>query len=324
MRFRNALVALLVVASPAALAAQKLTPYDVFVFRDFNYTYSEVNGRLAVGGNANLLHWRVGNELTPGYSDFGLVVGGNMTSNEGSVAQGQTYAGGTYAGNGTTGFPAAYPAPVGGASPIDFLSESARLTKISNDFAAMFTTGSVHLVNNELNFIGKGGYNVFSVAIADLQNAPGGYDFVTPAGATNVVNVLGSSSSSAFYNSGFFFDCTQVANQSSCLGGTNDNTPADAGRTVWNFNQQTALVFGGPVHGSLMAPNAAVTFGPGDVVGTIVVGSADSSPDGSAEFYNSSEFNGELVQTPEPATLGLVAIGLAGIVGVTRRRKRTT
>src|SRR5450756_1084969 len=41
MRIRNALVALVVIASPATLAAQKLTPYDVFVFRDFNYTYSE-------------------------------------------------------------------------------------------------------------------------------------------------------------------------------------------------------------------------------------------------------------------------------------------
>jgi choice-of-anchor A domain-containing protein len=320
MRHPLTFVAMLAIAASVPAAAQTLTPYDVFVFNDFTHTNSETNGRIAIGGNATLTNWRVGHMLANGFSDFSLVVGGNLTSTDGSVAQGKTYVGGTYTGT-NTGYPAAYPAPIiGGPSPVDFMGEMARLTAISDAYAAMVANGTTQNVNGELNFIGTSSYNIFALTIAELQAGTAGYQFVTPVGATNIVNVLGSSSASAFSNTAYYFNCTQVATSSSCETGTNENTPSAASLTLFNFNGQSAVNIGGPVHGSILAPHAAVTFGYGDVVGTVVVNSATAN----AEFYDARDFVGPaVVSTPEPATMGLVALGLLGI-GAVRRRKRTS
>lgn len=312
------LAALIVVAPIVPLAGQVLTPYDVFTFQDFLHSNSETNGRLAVGGNGTFSHFGVGAGLPSTFSDFSLVVGGNMTADEGSVFAGATFIGGTLTAT-NTGFPAAHPPQVGGTSPVDFSSDQLRLTDISNHYALMSPTGSTQLHSGELNFVGNSSFNIFSVTMAMLQAGTAGYEFVTPFGATNIVNVLGSSNSSALNNTAFFFDCTQIQTSSSCLSGANANTPADAARTLWNFNQQSTLDFGGPVHGSILAPNADVTFGPGDVVGTVVVKSAA----GNAEFYNTHEFTGELpvTSTPEPASIVLMATGLVGIAGAGLRKK---
>jgi choice-of-anchor A domain-containing protein len=319
MRFRSGLIALLAIAAVAPAKAQTLSPYDVFVFQNFRLTTSEVNGNIAIGGNATFTNWRVGHMLAPGYSDYGLVVGGNLTSTDGSVAQGRTYVGGTLTQT-NTGYPAAYPPENGGPSPVNFLAESARLTAISNSYAAMAANGTTQLVNGELNFIGNSAYNIFEVTMAMLQAGTAGYQFVTPAGSSSIINVSGSSPNSVFNNTAFYFDCTQVATSSSCQTGTNENTPAAAGRTLFNFNTQTDLVFGGPVHGSILAPYAHADFGRGDVVGTIVVRDADAL----AEFYSNSDFIGpvpDVTATPEPASLVLMGTGLLMVAGLARRRQ---
>ena len=320
MRLQSySLLAFLAVAAPAvSVGAQVLTPYDVFVFNNFAMTSTEVNGTLAVGGSASLTSFGVGRFLTPGFSGNSLVVGGNLTTTAGQIFEGQTIVGGTNS-NTLTSFPFAYPPQAG--MPIDFLAESMRLTAISNAYAGMTANGTTQLLGGELNFIGTSNYNIFNILISELQAGTAGYEFVTPVGATNIVNVSGTSASSAFNNTAFYFDCTQIRTSSSCVTGTNEATPRAAALTLFNFNQQTDLVIGGPVHGSIFAPNAAVTFGSGDVVGTVIVNSAVSS----AEFYSNHDFSGELpsavTATPEPATFGLFALGLAGLVGVVRRRK---
>ncbi|MES2179741.1 MAG: choice-of-anchor A family protein [Gemmatimonadota bacterium] len=316
---------LLSVAPAVELAGQGyISPYDVFVFGDFTHINSETNGRIAIGGNADMTNWGVGQFLPVGYSDYSLVVRGNLTSLEGGVFQGRTYVGGTISAV-NTGFPAQYP-PESGTSPVSFDSEIARLTAISNGYAAMATNATTQYNGGQLQFLGGAGVNVFSVTIAMLQAATAGYAFVNPGGATNIVNVLGNSGTSAFNNDGFFFDCLDANDANSCQTGANESTPAAAARTVWNFNQQTTLSLDSPdhdtpVHGSLFAPNAFVTFGYGDVVGNVVVGSATSH----AEYYANHDFVGELPppsETPEPATLGLVATGFIGLAGAARLRKR--
>ncbi|MDB4916226.1 MAG: motif putative anchor domain protein, partial [Gemmatimonadetes bacterium] len=93
---RLSLLALVAAAPSAPLAAQTLSPYGVFVYNDFFHSYSETNGRLAVGGNAVLNHWGVAQFLPASqYNEFTMVVNGNVNANEGSVFHGKTYVGGT-------------------------------------------------------------------------------------------------------------------------------------------------------------------------------------------------------------------------------------
>ena len=314
---RFSLFALAAIAAATPVAAQTLTPYDVFVFQNFTMYNTEVNGTLAVGGNADLSKFGVGRflEREGSYPDYSLVVGNGLKTREGSIFSARSYAGGPldtlY-----TAFPAGKPLQTTGPSPINFAAESARLTAISNTYAAQTATGTTRLSGGELKFIGSSDYNVFQVSIDMLQAGTAGYEFVTPKNARNIVNVIGSSSQSAFNNTAFYFNCTDVNSSASCETGSNENTPTSAAFTLFNFNSQTYVDFGGPVHGSILAPNADANFGYGDVVGTVVVKNAYAN----AEFYSNRDFG--VTPTPEPATLGLLATGLVGIVGVARRRKR--
>src|SRR3990172_11745975 len=109
MRKFNPFVAALIGAALISPAAQAATPYDglnVLIRDNFQSQYSEVQGVLAVGGNATLFNYGVDLLSTPygGAGGYGLVVGGNLTFSSGSVGTlitnpAQTYYGGALSGS---------------------------------------------------------------------------------------------------------------------------------------------------------------------------------------------------------------------------------
>src|SRR5262245_16817585 len=80
--------------------------YSAFVLHDANLFFSDVQGRLAVGGNATITGYAVGDHLanSNGTRDD-LVVGGNLDFSNGQVFNGNAVYGGTGAIAANSGHP---------------------------------------------------------------------------------------------------------------------------------------------------------------------------------------------------------------------------
>src|SRR3989304_4782919 len=95
-----------VLVSPAAHAATAFDGLNALIQNSFQSQFSEVQGVLAVGGNATLFNYGVDLLSTPygGAGGYGLVVGGDLNFSYGAVGTpvtnlAQTYYGGTLNGS---------------------------------------------------------------------------------------------------------------------------------------------------------------------------------------------------------------------------------
>jgi choice-of-anchor A domain-containing protein len=221
--------------------------YNALFFHSITSTYSDTEGKLAVGGNATLEGYSVGDKVSNVGAE--LVVGGNLSYINGQVDGGDVVYGGTlnskwFGLNGGTATQA--------ASPINFAQINSDLTAKSMELAAKPATGTVVNRFGGLYLTGtKTDINYFNLTAAQLGKT-WGINISAPAGSTVIVNISGTTANFKF--AGY-----------SLSGGIN------ASNVLLNFSQATTINLNGVgIEGSILAPKAHLNFDNGQIRGTVV------------------------------------------------------
>lgn len=298
--FTSAAFAVVLVVSPLAALAESSSPagdFNAIIFHDMNATSGGTEGRLAVGRNAKLQWYSVGQNLSnsKGARDD-LIVGGDLNAIGGwQVQKGNAVYGGSLIAAPTT--------PNGSVlkgSPLDFNLLEANAIASSLLYGGLTPTGSAVYDGYSTLTINAplAGLNVINVDGA-LWSKTGISNRVVnaPAGATVLVNISGTTNA--------------MSGGMSLKGGVTRND------VLWNFYETESLTQSSmALLGSLFAPQAHFQLSGGSVDGQAILASADTINGGGFRHYT---FNGSLPPVPEPLTLSLLTLG---VIATASRRAR--
>jgi len=209
---------------------------------------SDTEGRMALGGTAQLANYSVGYVLpnSNGTRDD-LIVGGNTTYNSGQVNNGNA----VHSGTGSypnVGFPHGTARQ---GTILNFNSAFTTLRANSTHLAGLTVNGTTTFQYGTLTLTGNNaGLNVFTVLGSNLATA-NGLNITAPAGSTVIVNINGTADG--------------MQNFGINVNGT------DRQHVIYNFYQATGLTLGGiGVQGSILAPWAAINFTSGQINGNLI------------------------------------------------------
>jgi choice-of-anchor A domain-containing protein len=246
----------LVCPPPSTCIEVRLNDYNVFVTGDYTLG-TDVEGRVAAGGNISLTNFSVGWRLPASDTAPVLVAGGNLTLSQGGVWGDAAY-GGTYSASSVTyvrGAPAQ-------GSPVDFSARAAGLRALSTRLAGLPATGIARRESwGGLMLSGTSPeVNVFSLNASDFTGAVL-LSIDAPAGSLAVLNIHGAS---ATLSGGHAFS-----------GGI------DQRGVLFNFVEATSInAQGYGLWGTLLAPNAQVNFSNGSFDGGIYARSLTGNAEG--------------------------------------------
>ncbi|MCJ8503136.1 choice-of-anchor A family protein [Desulfatitalea alkaliphila] len=170
--------------------------FNALVFEDFSSVASAVEGRLAVGGQLNLNHYRVGNKVSAHPLSNVVVVGGDVHLPLGKIFNGHLVAQGSIGG---VGMPVLKSMARGATAqgqvdiPLDFAMMREYMEGLSADIADLPATGTGVIQYGTLTLSGDGTseLQVFCIDAVDLMTAHTFRVHNIPAGASVIFNIPG-------------------------------------------------------------------------------------------------------------------------------------
>lgn len=254
--------------------------YNLFILGDLDQSNTDSQGRVAVGGNANLNNFSIGLEMDPSEGqrdDF--IVGGNLSFADGTVVSGNITHGGS-ANLTNVDIPNGELKQI---TPINFATTDSQLKDISQDIKQYIINGEVTDESGTLVFTGDEAVNVFSVNGTQLANATG-LDFNVTDNSTIYINVSGKT--------------INLSNFEMFLKTTGAN------RVLFNFYEATKIdITAINVRGSVLAPYAAVTFNNAVINGTLVAQSLTGDGQSNLDYFNGCEPKSKPSPFPSPSPL---------------------
>lgn len=273
LRHASAVFALIASAQAGAISIDlgPASDYNLFIKGNFTQPGADSQGKIAVGGNANIGQYDVGVNYEPGthrdgiqfwtqtgqYDDV-LVVGGDLTTTQwawGNIKGNLILGGELTAGSSTN----AVKGTTTKGTPIDFESVFAQFTALSQELATHENTGGLEFkYNNWLVLDGTADSNVYFANITGEMLASA--TDLTAAGLdqddTLIINVSGKNIN---------FDSLNY--------GQRENFSAldmSASNILYNFFEAETITFSGGIKGNFLAPNADFTFLQGDLSGQVI------------------------------------------------------
>jgi len=285
--------------------------YNVFVQNDFVAANSDVEGRLAAGGDVAITSYSVnsknGSQL---YSDTttnpALLVGGDLSFNNGQVS-GDVYVQGNYT-------PIASGNILNGSlnsdtvSSIDFNATFSDLTQLSENLSALSSNSSAidkwttqYLTGTGSNDAG-GDLHIFSLDVSDLYFSNyllSGVD----AGDTVLFNVSGDNISTGWGN----------------FAGSDFSLSDLSANIVYNFYEANSINLTAAMYGSILAPTADIYSTYGVIEGQVIAASWNGNFQvNDNPFVSSVSSNSNSVSVPAPT--GMIFL-LLGLLTLTMRRQ---
>lgn len=287
--------------------------FNAFVIGDMNAHNSDVEGRLAVGGNLTLRDYAIGMELgnSNGTRDD-LVVGGQIDFKNGRIYHGNARSSDiNNPFDQTVGFYSNDPQSPNGSfisgNPIDFSSAANHLRNTSNTLAQQSADGSKFFNNQsgELFLTGGTGFNVFTLTENEIEGVTAFY-IDAPLDSDVLINIGGIDVD--FSSFGFFRNGQRVPDNNN--GNRHDGSLTQ--KVLFNFFEALDLGISAiGVKGSVLAPFAEVNFVDGHIDGQLFAESFNGSRQG--HCCSGQINNYPINQVPEPPTMLLFLFALLWI-----------
>lgn len=234
--------------------------FNVFLFDEISQPSADTEGKLAVGKNAYLSSYSVGDKLTTsGGTEDVLIVGKNLTFLSGTVTGGNVVYG-----KGTN-LPIDQVSILNGDlrkdNPINFNAAWSHFRSLSRALAQYPANGTVVFENSGLVLTGTDPFlNVFDVSGEDLTQATS-FTLSAPNGSVALVNINGKTID---------------------WGGALNISGTAKSNVLYNFYRTTSLnIQGISVLGTILAPRCVIEFPSGEINGQVIAKSV----------YGTGQFN---------------------------------